>query len=155
MAQLQTPYVGDKALQVVQYVDSLRSESTGHNMMNQGLDSDQLYKESATRFRGMEEAGQAKIELVARTMAETGFARLGEVLAWMASHYQDDAKEIMVLGKTLTVDPRKWRYDHCQSAVTVHKDDEAALGNLSGLLQIHQQLAAMQSPDLTDHEKGV
>ena len=151
VAQLQTPYVGDKALQVVQYVDSLRSESTGHNMANQGLDSDQLYKESATRFRGMEEAGQAKIELVARTMAETGFARLGEVLAWMASHYQDDAKEIMVLGKTLTVDPRKWRYDH-PVAVTVHKDDEAALGNLSGLLQIHQQLAAMQSP-LTDHKK--
>ena len=84
-------------------------------------------------------------------MAETGFARLGEVLAWMVSHYQDDAKEIMVLGKSLTVDPRKWRYDH-PVTVTVHKDDETALGNLSGLLNIHTQLAATGSP-LTDHKK--
>ena len=151
VAQLTTPYVGDKALQVVQYVDSLRSESTGHNSLNQGLDSDQLAQETATRFKGIQDQGQAKIELVARTMAETGFARLGEVLAFMVSQYQDDAKEIMVLGKPLTIDPRKWRYEHPVS-VTIHKDDETALGNLSGLLQIHNQLSAMQSP-LTDHKK--
>lgn len=151
VAQLATPYIGDKALQVVQYVDTRKAESTGQNLVNQGLDSDQLYKETATRFKGIEDAGKAKIELVARTMAETGFKRLGEILVWMTSHYQDSAKEIFVLDKTLTIDPRRWRYDH-PVRVDVHKDDEAVLSNLSGLLQIHEQLRLTQSP-LTDPKK--
>lgn len=151
VAQLTTPYIGDKALQVIQYVDSKKSESTGHNMVNQGLDSDQLYKETATRFKGVEDAGKAKIELVARTMAETGFKRLGQVLAWMVERYQDDAKEIMILDKPLTVDPRRWRFDH-PVRVDIHKDDDTLLSNVSGLLQIHAQLKATGSP-LTDPKK--
>lgn len=151
VAQLATPYIGDKALQVVQYVDSARSESTGHNMTNQGLDADKLYKETATRFEGIQEKGAEKIELVARTMAETGFKRLAKVLAWMVSHYQDEEKEILVTGKPLTIDPRRWRFDH-PVCVTIHKDDEATLANLSGLLAIHQQLKATMSP-LSDDQK--
>ena len=151
VAQLQTPYIGDKALQVAQYVDHLKAETTGHNLTNQGLDTDKLYKETATRFEGIQEKGAEKIELVARTMAETGFKRLAKVLAWMVSHYQNDAKEILVLGKPLTVDPRKWRYDH-PVKVTIHKDEETLLQNLSGLLTIHQQLKATGSP-VTDESK--
>ena len=154
VAQLETPYIGDKALQIVQYVDSTRSQSTGTYLANQGLDSDQLYNETATRFLGVQEQGEAKIELVARNIAEIGFRDLYTGLAWMVQRYQDTPKEIMILGKPLTVDPRKWRFDQpvsCKVGLAAG-NDENAIQNISGMLQIDEQLRARGSI-LTDEKK--
>lgn len=151
---LVTPYIGDKALQVVQYIDFARAQSTGSLMASQGLSIDDLHKETATRFEGVQDASEAKIELVARVLAETGFRELYEGLAWLVSHYQDEATEIRILGKPLTVDPRKWRYEHyCVSNVGLGAGDtQEILQNMSGVLTIQQQLMAIQSP-LVDSKK--
>ncbi len=149
-----TPYIGDKALQVIQYIDSARAQTTGSLQASQGLNSDTLYKETATRFEGMADASQAKVELVARVYAETGFRDLFDGLAWLTQHYQDDAAEIMVLGKPLSIDPKGWKYEHyCQSNVGLGAaDDEKMAQNLGALLTIDQQLAGSQSP-LVDSKK--
>lgn len=154
VAQLETPYIGDKALQVVQYVDSTRAQSTGAYLANQGLDSDQLYNETATRFLGVQEQGEAKIELIARNMAETGFRELYSGLAWMVQRFQDAPKEIMVLGRPMTVDPRKWRFDQpiaCKVGLAAGNDTNT-IQNFSGMLQIDEQLRARGSL-LTDEKK--
>ena len=147
VAQLETPYIGDKTLQVIQYLDSTRAQSTGTYLANQGLDSDQLYNETATRFLGVQEQGEAKIELIARNMAETGFRELYTGLAWMVQRFQDSPKEIMVLGKPMTVDPRKWRFDQpiaCNVGLGAGNDTNT-IQNFSGLLTIDQQLQATGS----------
>jgi hypothetical protein len=85
---IEVPYIGDKALQVLTYLDTTRAQTTGSLMANQGLETDNLGKETATRFKGVETASQAKVELVARTMGETGFRQLFQGIAWLNANFQ-------------------------------------------------------------------
>lgn len=151
---LSTEYVGDKALQVVQYIDNEKANTLGAMLTNQGLSSDKFYKETATRFEGVEEASQAKIELVSRVYAETGFRELYEGIIWTAQHYQDEETEIMVLGKPLIVDPRAWRYEHyTRSCIGLGAGDTAdAIENLGVMLQTQINMIQMGLP-LADSKK--
>lgn len=142
VAPLQTNYIGEGILQVVQYFDSLKGISTGDQLANQGLDSDQLYSETATRYLGVREENEAKIELVARNIAEIGFRDLYVGLAWLVENYQNEELEIMVLGQPMKVDPRRWKFDHhlvCQVGLAAG-DDQSVIQNMSGLITIDAQL---------------
>lgn len=139
---LVTQYTGDKTLQVIQYADQQRANTTGSLMASQGLDADSIAKETATRFSGVEKSGAAKIELIARNYAETGYRDLFEGIAWLASRYQNTEIEFTVLGKAMTVNPGKWKYNH-----SVHTNvglgagnNEALVSSLQGIYQIQQQL---------------
>jgi hypothetical protein len=147
-------YIGDKALQVVQYFDQARAQTTGANMANQGLQADQFEKETATRFEGVKDASQAKIELVARVIAETAYSRMYAGIAWMVSQYQTTEAEIMVLGKQLTVNPSKWRFQHrTRSTIGLGAGDGERSGEtLSTIYNLQQQLKATGSP-LVDEVK--
>lgn len=150
---LQIPYIGDKTLQVLQYVDQVRAQKTGTLLANQGLDADAIGRETATRFEGVRDDSQAKIELIARNYAETGWRKLYEGIAWLASRYQNTETEIRVLGKALTVNPASWKYNH-------HVESKVGLGAGSneqlvearqGIYTIQQQLMASGST-LVDQE---
>lgn len=147
------PYIGDKALQVLQYVDHTRAQSTGSLMANQGLDADSLAKETATRFKGVEEQGQAKIEAIARNFAETGFRKLYEGIAWLVSRFQDTETEFRVLGKALTVNPMSWKYKHhVQSKVGLGAgNNDELIEARQGIYTIQQQLMA-QGSTIVDQE---
>jgi hypothetical protein len=149
-----TPYIGDKALQVIQYIDHARAQSTGSLMASQGLQADQLHKETATRFEGVQDASIAKVELVARVIAETGFRELYEGLAWQVKHFQNDEAEIFVLGKPIKINPSDWRYEHCAaSAVGLGAgDQEMIMQNMSGLIMLLQQYQQQGLP-LVDSKK--
>ena len=148
LMSLETPYIGDKALQIIQYLDSEKSASLGNMLAHQGLDADKFYKETATRFEGVQDAQEAKIELVARSMAEVGFRQLYEGVIWLAQHYQDNAAEFMALGEQFTVDPRKWRFEHyCESQVGLGAGDSLQqMDNLSALVTVQLQLIEKGSP---------
>ena len=152
VAQLSTPYIGDKALQVVQYMDSKRAQTTGTYLANQGLGSDSLYNETATRFRGTKQTGDEKVELVARNYAETGFRDLYEGLAWMVGHYQNEDVEMEVLGSQLTFNPAMWRGNHTlvSNVGLAAGDDDNVMNSMSALLTIDQQLKANGSVIVDD-----
>ena len=145
------PYTGDKTLQVIQYVDQARAQTTGALLPNQGLDADKITSETATRFNGIKDSSDAKVELIARNYAETGFRKLYEGIAWLASRFQDTQTEIRVLGKQLTVNPTSWKYKHhIQSNVGLGAgNNEKSVESLQGLYAIQQQLKANGST-LTD-----
>ena len=151
---IEIPYIGDKALQVLQYWDQARAQSTGTLLASQGLDADDLGKETATRFEGVKDASEAKIELVARTMAETGFRDLFQGVAWLDANFQDSETEIEVLGEELTINPSDWKFKHSlvSNVGLGIGDNEKLLQTMTGFLQIHQQLQAAGSP-LTDQQK--
>jgi hypothetical protein len=144
---LVTQYTGDKTLQVIQYLDQSRANTTGAMMASQGLDADAIAKETATRFSGVEKAGTAKIELIARTYAETGYRDLFEGIAWIASRYQDTEVEFRVLDKAMTVNPARWKYDHHVSTQVGlgAGNNEALVGALQGIYQIQTQLKSQGS----------
>lgn len=154
MFAVEIPYIGDKSLQVLQYWDSARAQTTGSLMANQGLNADDLGKETATRFNGVQDASKGKVELVARVMAETGYRQLFEGIAWVVTNFQNASIEIEVLGKELTVDPRNWQFKHhVASKVGLGAGDDAnELQTMTGLWTIHQQLQAANSP-MTDEVK--
>jgi len=155
MAPIPTPFIGDKALAVLQYADAARAQRTGSLLANQALDTDKLGQETATRFAGMDDAAQSKIELVARGHGETGFRTLFTGMLWTVSHFQKDKTEIMVLGKPLTVDPRRWLSDQpivCNVGLAAG-DDQTILENMGSLLNITQQLLATGSP-VSDQKKA-
>jgi len=148
------PYTGDKTLQVIQYVDGARAQTTGTNMANQSLDADSIGKETATRFNGIEAKGDEKMELIARNYAETGVRKLYSGIAWLASRFQDTQAEFMVLGKPLTVNPTKWKFEHqIQTNVGLGAgNNEKSIESLQGLYAIQQQLKATQSPLVDDKD---
>ncbi len=149
---LQIPYIGDRTLQVIQYVDQAKAQTSGTLLASQGLDADAIEKETATRFQGVQEAGTAKIELIARNYAETGFRKLYEGIAWLVSRYQNTETEFRVLGKALTVNPKGWKYNHyVESNVGLGAgDNENLIEALQGIYSIQQQLKAQQSPLVDD-----
>jgi hypothetical protein len=152
---LQIPYIGDRTLQVLQYVDQAKAQTTGALLANQGLDSDAIGRETATRFEGVQDAGQAKIELIARNYAETGFRKLYEGIAWLVSRFQDTDTEFRALGKALTTNPSSWKYSHhVTSSVGLGAgNNEQLIASLQGIYGIQQQLKATGSA-LTD-EVGI
>ena len=145
---LSIPYIGDRTLQVIQYVDQARAQTTGALLANQGLDADKISSETATRFNGIKDSSDAKIELIARNYAETGFRKLYEGVAWLASRFQDTQTEIRVLGKQLTVNPTSWKYKHhIQTNVGLGAgNNEKSVESLQGIYAIQSQLLAAQSP---------
>ncbi len=147
-------FIGGEAMNIIQYLDSARAQSLGLQLANQGLEADQLYKETATRFEGVQDENFGKIELVGRNYSETGFKQLYEGVIWLAQRYQDEATEIEVLGEPLSVDPSAWKYEHyCFSNVGLGAGDSAEmLGNLSSVLAINEQLIGRGSV-LADDQK--
>jgi len=150
---LSIPYIGQEALQVIQYVDSTRAQATGSLMANQGLEADKLNQETATRFNGVKDSSDAKIELIARNYGETGFRKLYEGIAWLVSRYQNTETEFRVLGKALTVNPKAWKYSHyVQSNVGLGAgDNEKSLETLQGIYGIQQSLI-QQGSTLADEQ---
>ena len=144
---MQVPYVGDRTLQVIQYSDQARAQTSGTLLASQGLSADTLMDETATRFNGVQEAGTAKIELIARNYAETGFRKLYEGIAWLVSRYQDTTTEFRVLGKALTVNPKGWKYNHhVETSVGLGAGDNKALVEArQGIYAVQQQLKAQGS----------
>lgn len=152
---ISVPFIGDKSLLLIQHMDQIKAASVGTQMASQGLNADQLTKETATRFEGVRDAAAAKLELVTRIIAEVGYRKLYTGIAWIASQFQDTEREFTVLGKALTANPERWRYDHqVDSEIGLGAgDNDEAITNLTGIWQIQTQLKAEGSPLVDDSKR--
>jgi hypothetical protein len=147
-------YNGDKTLQVIQYMDSKHAQTTGQMQANQALTSDQLNRETATRFEGVKDSSLAKIELVARNIAELAYKDLYEGIAWFARTFQDSQVEAYVFGREMVFNPKGWQYDHNVIAKvgTGAGDSEKTLETLGGVLALMDKEIEMGS-GLVDSQK--
>lgn len=148
------PYVGDKALLAIQQQDAKKAKLVGNQIASQGLTADDVNNETATRFKGVEKAEAAKLELVVRNIAEMGYRKLYSGLIWMAQKFESNPAVINKQGQALNIDPSKWALSH-DLDVEVGLgtgNSEESVENLTALWNIHTQLKAEQSP-LTDDEK--
>ena len=123
-------------------------------MASQGLNKDDIYNETATRFKGVSDEGAAKLECVMRIFAETGIRKLYRGFEWMLKTYQSDILEIEILGEEIAYKPSSWRYDsNCTSNVGLAASDTAELlENLGVILNNQKELMAMGS-NLVDSKK--
>tara|TARA_Y100000310_G_scaffold342527_1_gene446169 strand:- start:14774 stop:16819 length:2046 start_codon:yes stop_codon:yes gene_type:complete len=151
---IEVPFVGDKTLLIIQHMDKLKSQRVGQQAASQGLNADQLNKETATRFEGVRDAAAEKLELVVRCAVEIAYRKLYTGVAWMVSRCHNSEVEFTFQGKPLKTNPGKWKYDHHLSIEVGlgSGDNDKTVETLMGLFQIQTQLLAEQSP-VVDQEK--
>ncbi len=129
---------------MVEYFDSTKEKRTGITAYNQGMDADSLNK-TATGVSQIMNAAQQRLELVARTFAETGVKELFTLVHRLVRKYQDKADVIRLRNQWVEVDPRQWKTRTDLSIAvglgTGNKDQQ--LSHLGNLFQM--QMATLQA----------
>ena len=140
--ELKTTYVGSQALEIINYLDFQRAQSTGATMASQGINRDSIYNETATRFEGVQQEGAAKLEMIMRIYAETGFKHLFQGFEWMVRNYQSSETETLIIGEEIAYNPSTWKYSHqCKPRVGLSSDDtEQMVANIGAILALQERL---------------
>jgi hypothetical protein len=105
---METPFVGDKAFGVLNYMDRIREQRTGITEATQGLSPETLQSTTRAAVQATVQAAQQQIEMIARIFAETGMRRLYRNLLKLIAQYQDKPRTIRLRGEWVTMDPRSW-----------------------------------------------
>jgi hypothetical protein len=108
ISPLQTQDISQSAQAGLEYFSQMTDERTGITKYNQGLDSNTL-NQTATGIDLIQQSAMQRLELMARTMAETGFRRLFKLLLKESIQYQNREQVVKLTGKWVAIDPREWR----------------------------------------------
>ena len=137
-----TTWVGDKALAISQDVHNRREETTGVTRLSMGIDADTLH-DTATGFKGLQEAADDRVEMVARMFA-AALGQMYEGVLDLVMHHQDRPRQIRVSGKPIEIDPALW-HEHYGVRVNVALGDTQREQQVAGLLKVLElQGQAMQ-----------
>lgn len=107
MREIVTPAVFQHAFTGLEFVDTIREKRTGVTAYNQGLDADTLNK-TATGINAIMGAANLRAELVARTLAETGFRRAFRIILKLITRHQDKPKMIRLRNQWVEMSPSQW-----------------------------------------------
>ena len=122
---------------MVEYLDTMKEKRTGVTAYNQGLDSNSLNK-TATGVQQIMNAAAQRLELVARTFAETGVKELFMLVHRLTRKYYTKPDIVKLRNKWVEVDPREWK-DRNDLSVSVglgtgNKDQQ--LMHLQNIIQL-------------------
>ena len=109
---LVVPQVANQAFPMLAYLDTVQQKRTGVTEASQGLDPNILQNATATAVAMMQNAGAAKVELIARIFAETGVKDLFRNILHLVCKYQDKQRIIRLRGKFVAIDPRLWANEY-------------------------------------------
>ena len=129
---------------MVEYMDSMKEKRTGITAYNQGLDANSLNK-TATGVAQIMNASQQRIELVARTFAETGVKELFKLVHRLVRTTLTKPDIVRMRNKWVEVDPREWE-DRKDLSISVglgagNKDQQ--LAHLATILQAQKEALAI------------
>jgi hypothetical protein len=144
-AALPTQFVGGEVFPAIEYIDSVREQRTGSTRYNQGLDANSLNK-TASGINMIQQAAGQRIELIARSFAETGVKPAFKKLIKLASQYSERKEVIRLRGKWVDVDPRAWT-DGFDMSVSVglgtgNKDQQVM--HMMALMQLDEKIVMLQ-----------
>jgi len=109
---LAVPMVAGQAFPMLDYMDQIQQKRTGVNPASQALDPNVLQNTTATAVAMMQNAGAARVELIARIFAETGIKDLFRNILHLVCKYQDKERIIRLRGKFVPIDPREWSNEY-------------------------------------------
>ena len=141
---LVVPQVANQAFPMLGYMDEIQQKRTGVTQASQGLDPNILQNTTATAIAMVQNAGAAKIELIARLFAETGVKDLFKNVLHLVCKYQDKERIIRLRGKFVAVDPREWdsQYDLSINVGLGTGNREQQMAMTAAVLQKQEQLIA-------------
>jgi hypothetical protein len=109
VAALSVQSVASQTYPMMEYIDSVQAKRTGVSDAQQGLNPEILSNVTATAVAAMTTQAQGKLELVARTFAETGVKSLFKGILYLATKYSDKPRILRLRGKYVSFDPRTWK----------------------------------------------
>jgi hypothetical protein len=107
--QLTVAPVAGQSFPMLEYLDRIQEKRTGITATSQGLDPNILQNTTAAAVAAMQNAAAGRMELIARTFAETGVRDLFLNILHLVCKYQDKARIVRLAGKYVSVDPREWK----------------------------------------------
>ena len=98
VTELVKPFAGKEALPVMQVLETIRESRTGITRASSGLTVDELQSTAPIAVSQQSSAAQDRLDMVARTLAETGLAPLYTGLLKMMARQQDRPNTIRLRG---------------------------------------------------------
>jgi hypothetical protein len=128
------------SFQMVEYMDSMKEKRTGITAYNQGLDSNSLNK-TASGMQQIMSAAQQRLELVARTFAETGVKSLFMLVHRLVRKNVTKPDIVRIRNKWVNIDPREWknRKDLSISVGLGAGNKDQQLMHLNAILQMQRE----------------
>ena len=142
-----TPFVGQHIFPMIDYIDSEEETRTGVSRLMQGVDPNTLNK-TATGVNALMNAAQARIELVARGLAETLIKPMFRGVMELMGQHQEEAQKLTIRlrNEYIPIDPRVFETEYDMTVNvglgTGTKDQQMA--HLTNLIAMQQ--GAMASP---------
>lgn len=135
---LSTPFVGQSAMPILDYLDQIKAQRTGITPTSQGLDADVLQSTTRAAVNAQISASQGRIELIARTFAETGMRQLFSGLLRLITRHQDKPLLVRLRGQWVPMDVSQWDANmDCVVSVALGRGDDAQ--QMSFLTQVAQK----------------
>lgn len=103
-----TPFIGDKALMMLQYLDSVVETRTGVSRSSMALDPETLQNQTATASQMQHDAAYSQVELIARNQAELGWKMVFQKSLRIIVKNQDRPRTIRLRDEWVDMDPRQW-----------------------------------------------
>ena len=102
-----TPFVGQAAFPMLDYMDQVREDRTGMSKAAMGLNADALQSSTKAAVAATISASQGRIELTARILAE-GMKKLFKGILFLVVTHQDKARMVRMRNEWVAIDPRHW-----------------------------------------------
>jgi hypothetical protein len=149
------PDITGSVYPALEYWDQTREMRTGVSKTGQGVDANALVNETATKANQVFTMAQARMKLIARVIAETGFKDLFWLLHATIRKHGNQSQTVRLRNQWVTVDPRQWK---TRSDLTIH----VGLGNggkaeqyaqMMGIATVQEKLVAGGKSNLVDDQK--
>jgi hypothetical protein len=102
-----SPFVGQPAFSMLDYMDQMREDRTGMSKAAMGLDADALQSTTKAAVAATVSASQSRLELQARILAE-GMKKLFKGILYLMTTHQDKPRMVRLRNEWVQIDPRVW-----------------------------------------------
>jgi len=103
-----TPFVGQAAFPMLDYLDDIKQTRTGISKAASGLDADALQSTTKAAVSATVNAAHQHIEMIARIFAETGLRKLFTGVLKLVIENQDKERMVRLRNTFVPIDPRSW-----------------------------------------------
>jgi hypothetical protein len=103
-----TPFVGQAAFPMLDYLDDIKQTRTGISKAAAGLDADALQSTTKAAVSATVNAAHQHIEMIARIFAETGLRKLFTGVLKLVIENQDRERMVRLRNTFVPMDPRSW-----------------------------------------------
>lgn len=144
-APIVTQPLGPWCYPLLEYLETVGEKRTGITRYNQGLDAETL-NDTATGLSRIMAAANQRIELIARTFAETGVRMAFKKILRLVINHQDKERQVRISNEWVPMDPRSWTAD-IDLTVEVglgYDSREQELMAAQGVLQLQERILQFQ-----------